>query len=47
MILGRMVKMGKEAGVPVPCFEKAYEKAALLTRGHAPLSGVHSEHELH
>lgn len=32
MILGRMVKMGKEAGVPVPCFEKAYEKAALRTR---------------
>ena len=27
MILGRMVDLGKKAGLSVPCFEKAYEMA--------------------
>lgn len=27
MILGRMVEMGKEMGIPVPYFAKAYERA--------------------
>lgn len=27
MILGRMVDLGKKAGLSVPCFEKAYAMA--------------------